>query len=207
MKTTLRRIALVVWIGATPAALSEDLASVIHASFLDSGQATLLRLEQDPLQQRCSQSRDNSVEDTIAKTLRQERLDAVVFPADGDFLGDWQRGAAVAASGRGLQSNDDPSIANGGNCYACHQLAPTEVAYGTLGPSLTQYGLRGQSDAMLRYTWTKLWDTHAFNLCSHMPRFGAQKILTEQQLKDVMAFLLDPNSSVNQSAEGPSSGH
>jgi sulfur-oxidizing protein SoxX len=100
-----------------------------------------------------------------------------------------------------------PSIANGGNCYACHQLAPTEVAYGTLGPSLTQYGLRGQSEAMLRYTWTKLWDTHAFNLCSHMPRFGAQKILTEQQLKDVMAFLLDPNSSVNQPAEGPSSAH
>ena len=207
MKTTLRRITLVMWIGVAPVALSEDLASVIHASFSDSGQATLLRLEQDPLQQRCSQSRDNSVEDTIAKTLRQERLDAVVFPADGDFLGDWQRGAAVAASGRGLQSNDDPSIANGGNCYACHQLAPTEVAYGTLGPSLTRYGLRGQSDAMLRYTWTKLWDTHAFNLCSHMPRFGAQKILTEQQLKDVMAFLLDPNSSVNQPAEGPSSAH
>jgi sulfur-oxidizing protein SoxX len=40
-----------------------------------------------------------------------------------------------------------------------------------------------------------------------MPRVGAQKILTEQQLKDVMAFLLDPNSSVNQPAEGPSSAH
>jgi sulfur-oxidizing protein SoxX len=187
--------------------VSEDLASVIHASFSDSGQATLMRLEQDPLQQRCSQPRDERVDDDIAMALRQERLNAVVFPEDGNFLGDWQRGAAVAASGRGLQSNDDPSIANGGNCYACHQLAPTEVAYGTLGPSLTQYGLRGQSEAMLRYTWTKLWDTHAFNLCSHMPRFGAQKILTEQQLKDVMAFLLDPNSSVNQSAEGPSSAH
>jgi sulfur-oxidizing protein SoxX len=207
MKTTLRGIALVMWIGVAPVALSEDLASVIQASFSDSGQATLLRLEQDSLQQRCSQSRDNPVDATVAMALRQERLDAVVFPADGEFLGDWQRGAAVAASGRGLQSNDDPSIANGGNCYACHQLAPTEVAYGTLGPSLTQYGLRGQSDAMLRYTWTKLWDTHAFNLCSHMPRFGAQKILTEQQLKDVMAFLLDPNSSVNQPAEGPSSAH
>ena len=207
MRATLRRITLVVWIGVAPVALSEDLASVIHASFSDSGQATLLRLEQDPLQQRCSQPRDERVDDDISMALRQERLNAVVFPEDGNFLGDWQRGAAVAASGRGLQSNDDPSIANGGNCYACHQLAPTEVAYGTLGPPLTQYGLRGQSDAMLRYTWTKLWDTHAFNLCSHMPRFGAQKILTEQQLKDVMAFLLDPNSSVNQPAEGPSSAH
>ena len=207
MKAMLSRVALVVCSGIAPVALSDGLASVIHASFSDSGQATLLRLEQDPLQQRCSQPRDEPVDDKIAMALRQERLNAVVFPEDGEFLGDWQRGAAVAASGRGLQSNDDPSLANGGNCYACHQLAPTEVAYGTLGPSLTQYGLRGQSDAMLRYTWTKLWDTHAFNLCSHMPRFGAQKILTEQQLKDVMAFLLDPNSSVNQPAEGPSSAH
>ena len=207
MKAMLSRVALVVWSGVAPVALSDDLASVIHASFSDSGQATLLRLEQDPLQQRCSQPRDEPVDDKIAMALRQERLNAVVFPEDGEFLGNWQRGAAVAASGRCLQSNDDPSLANGGNCYACHQLAPTEVAYGTLGPSLTQYGLRGQSDAMLRYTWTKLWDTHAFNLCSHMPRFGAQKILTEQQLKDVMACLLDPNSSVNQPAEGPSSAH
>ena len=58
MRATLRRITLVVWIGVAPVALSEDLASVIHASFSDSGQATLLRLEQDPLQQRCSQPRD-----------------------------------------------------------------------------------------------------------------------------------------------------
>ena len=201
MKTTLWKMTLLLGIGIAPTAVSEDLAAVIQASFSDRGQATLLRLEQDPLQQHCSQPRDQPVDNEIAMALRQQRLDAVVFPADGDFLGDWQRGATVAASGRGLQFNDDPSIANGGNCYACHQLAPSEVAYGTLGPSLTQYGLRGQSDAILRYTWTKLWDTHAFNLCSHMPRFGAQKILDEQQLKDVMAFLLDPNSSVNQPTE------
>jgi L-cysteine S-thiosulfotransferase len=201
MKTTLWKMTLLLAIGIAPTAVSEDLAAVIQASFSDRGQATLLRLEQDPLQQHCSQPRDQPVDNEIAMALRQQRLDAVVFPADGDFLGDWLRGATVAASGRGLQFNDDPSIANGGNCYACHQLAPSEVAYGTLGPSLTQYGLRGQSDAMLRYTWTKLWDTHAFNLCSHMPRFGAQKILDEQQLKDVMAFLLDPNSSVNQPTE------
>ena len=65
---------------------------------------------------------------------------------------------------------------------------------------MTGYGARGQSEAMLQYTWTKLWDTHAYNLCSHMPRFGAQGILTEQQLKDVMAYLLDPASPVNQAA-------
>ena len=34
-----------------------------------------------------------------------------------------------------------------------------------------------------------------------MPRFGSQGILTEQQLKDVMAYLLDLASPVNQAAE------
>jgi sulfur-oxidizing protein SoxX len=31
-----------------------------------------------------------------------------------------------------------------------------------------------------------------------MPRFGAAGILTEAQMKDVMALLLDPKSPVNQ---------
>ena len=177
---------------------SQDIAAVLASSFVAKNQATMARLQQDAVQQVCSAPRGAPVDEAVLSELRQQRLDAVVLPADGVYLGDWQRGAAVAGNGRGLQSSDDPAKPNGGNCYACHQLAPDEVAYGTLGPSLTGYGARGQSEPMLRYTWTKLWDTHAYNLCSHMPRFGAQGILSEQQLKDVMAYLLDPASPVNQ---------
>ena len=198
---------IIVWIGIAPTAVSEDLAAVIQASFSDRGQATLLRLEQDPVQQHCSQPRDQPVNDEIAMALRQQRLDAVVFPADGDFLGDWQRGAAVAASGRGLQSNDDPSIANGGNCYACHQLAPTEVAYGTLGPSLTQYGCEVNPTpccAIPGLSCGILMPLTCVHICRDLAR---KRSWTEQQLKDVMAFLLDPNSSVNQPTEGPSSSY
>ena len=200
MRPLFKTIVLLLGAGtlSTGVVSSERLDAALAGSFVDNGQATLDRLEQDPVQQACNQSRSTPPDPAIASTLRQERLDAVVFPLDGEFLGDWQRGAEVADNGRGLQSSDDPEQPNGGNCYACHQLAPDEVAYGTLGPSLTGYGARGQSEPMLRYTWTKLWDTHAYNLCSHMPRFGAQGILTEQQLKDIMAFLLDPASPVNQ---------
>ena len=180
---------------------AEDIAAVLESSFIAKNQATMARLQQDAVQEVCSAPRGTPVEETVLSELRQQRLDAVVLPADGVFLGDWQRGAEVAGNGRGLQSSDDPTKPNGGNCYACHQLAPDEVAYGTLGPSLTGYGARGQSEPMLRYTWTKLWDTHAYNLCSHMPRFGAQGILSEQQLKDVMAYLLDPSSPVNQTEQ------
>lgn len=180
---------------------AEDIVAVLESSFVAKNQATMARLQQDAVQEVCSAPRGTPVEETVLSDLRQQRLDEVVLPADGVFLGDWQRGAEVAGNGRGLQSSDDPTKPNGGNCYACHQLAPDEVAYGTLGPSLTGYGARGQSEPMLRYTWTKLWDTHAYNLCSHMPRFGAQGILSEQQLRDVMAYLLDPASPVNQTKQ------
>ena len=180
---------------------ADEIEAVLQNSFVAKNQATMDRLERDAVQTACSAPRGMPLDNDMLASLRAERLAAVVLPADGQYLGDWQRGAEVAGNGRGLQSSDDPSQPNGGNCYACHQLAPNEVAYGTLGPSLTGYGARGQSEAMLQYTWTKLWDTHAYNLCSHMPRFGAQGILTEQQLKDVMAYLLDPASPVNQAAE------
>ena len=186
---------------ATWTAASDDIEAVLQNSFIAKNQATMDRLERDAVQTVCSATRGMPLDNDTLTTLREQRLNAVVLPANGHYLGDWQRGAEVAGSGRGLQSNDDPTQPNGGNCYACHQLAPDEVAYGTLGPSLMGYGARGQSEAMLQYTWTKLWDTHAYNLCSHMPRFGAQGILTEQQLKDVMAYLLDPASPVNQPAE------
>ena len=180
---------------------SDGIEAVLQNSFVGKNQATIDRLQRDAVQIACSAPRGMPLDSDMLASLRAERLAAVVLPADGQYLGDWQRGAEVAGNGRGLQSSDDPAQPNGGNCYACHQLAPDEVAYGTLGPSLKGYGARGQSEAMLQYTWTKLWDTHAYNLCSHMPRFGAQSILTEQQLKDVMAYLLDPASPVNQAAE------
>ena len=194
--TTILTASLAVWTIA-----SDEIESVLQNSFVAKNQATMDRMERDAVQTACSAPRGMPLNNDMLAALREARLNAVELPADGQYLGDWQRGAEVASSGRGLQSSDDPSKPNGGNCYACHQLAPSEVAYGTLGPSLTEYGARGQSEAMLQYTWTKLWDTHAYNLCSHMPRFGAQGILTEQQLKDVMAYLLDPASPVNQAAE------
>ena len=194
--TTILMASLAAWTMA-----ADEIGAVLQNSFVAKNQATMDRLERDVVQTTCSAPRGMPLDNDMLATLRAERLDAVVLPADGQYLGDWQRGAEVAGNGRGLQSSDDPTQPNGGNCYACHQLAPSEVAYGTLGPSLTGYGARGQSEAMLQYTWTKLWDTHAYNLCSHMPRFGAQGILTEQQLKDVMAYLLDPASPVNQATE------
>ena len=51
--------------------------------------------------------------------------------------------------------------------------------------------------AVVTYTWGKLWNSHAYNACSQMPRYGDANILTTAQIKDLMALLLDPNSPVN----------
>ncbi|MBD2860232.1 sulfur oxidation c-type cytochrome SoxX [Spongiibacter sp. KMU-158] len=155
------------------------------------------RITQTELQKACSNNSDIVANEAQRAVLQQQAMNSVAFPADGNYLGDWQRGEAIAGDGKGLQWNDNPNEPNGGNCYACHELSPKEVAYGTIGPSLKNYGMRGQSEAMLQYTWAKIWNPNAYTLCSHMPRFGDAGILTEQQLKDVMAYLLDPASPVN----------
>ena len=197
----IRTLGFVVFTVFASVAFADTSYDVLMRSMTDKNQATLSRLNQDDIQEACSKSRDQPGNADLLKALREQSLASVTLPADGIFIGDWQRGAAVANNGRGLQYSDDPSAPNGGNCYACHQLDPRELAYGTLGPSLANYGARGQSEPMLNYTWVKLWNTHAYNACSHMPRFGAQGILDEQQLKDIMAYLLDPASPVNQPLE------
>ena len=79
-----------------------------------------------------------------------------------------------------------------------HQLSPKELAYGTIGPSLLHYGkLRGNSEAVVKYTYGKIYNAQAYQACTNMPRFGHNKILTEEQIKHVVALLLDPESPVN----------
>jgi sulfur-oxidizing protein SoxX len=58
--------------------------------------------------------------------------------------------------------------------------------------------LRGNSEAIQRYTYGKIWNAQAYSACSNMPRFGHNGILTEAQIKDLTALLLDPASPVNQ---------
>ena len=182
-------------------ALADEAYDALLGSMNAKGQASLDRLQQDPVQAFCSQPRTEPLDAAVAESLRKAQLASVVYPDSGQFLGDWQQGALIANNGRGLQYSDDPTIEKGGNCYACHQMAPTELAYGTMGPSLTGYGARGKSDTVLRYTWAKLWNPHAYGMCSHMPRFGEQGILTIEQLRHVMAYLFDPASPVNLPAD------
>ncbi|HRD77094.1 MAG TPA: sulfur oxidation c-type cytochrome SoxX, partial [Hyphomicrobiaceae bacterium] len=134
-----------------------------------------------------------------ALTIMAREKARIVYPADGKFMGDWKRGEALAQSGYGLRFTDrDTKRANGGNCYACHQLAPAEVSYGTVGPTLREYGkIRKYDEREIRAVYEKIYNSHAAFACSMMPRFGSSGVLTIDQIKDLVALLMDPESPVN----------
>lgn len=185
---------------AAPAAFAQsNLTDYLKQSFSERSIAKLDRIDQSPLQKTCTDYAMKPMPRDVRDKLEKAERERVRYPADGEWLGDWKRGEQVAQSGRGMQFTDDAKTVSGGNCYACHGLSKQEVSYGNIGPSLHHYGkLRGNTEPILRYTWAKIWNAHAFNACTQMPRFGDAGILTEAQLKDVMALLLDPQSPINQ---------
>jgi len=173
--------------------------AMMKTSFRESGQAKLDRLDQDDVQATCSQYESaQKLPKDVAERLEKSQMATIRYPADGKMEGNWKAGEAIAQNGTGKQFNDDPSKPSGANCYACHQLTPQELSFGTIGPPLLGYGkLRGNSPEIQKYTYGKIYNSQAFSACSNMPRFGHNGILTEQQMKDVVALLLDPVSPVN----------
>ena len=179
--------------------ISAEASAMIKASFKARGQAGLDRLDQDDTQRLCSQAAGKAPPKDVADRIEKQNLATIKYPADGKLIGDWKNGEKIAQDGRGKQYSDDPGGPVGGNCYACHQLAPQELAYGTIGPSLYRFGkLRGYGVETQRYAYGKIFNSEAFAACSTMPRFGHNGILSEQQIKDVTALLMDPASLVNQ---------
>ena len=178
--------------------VSRQAAAVLKGSFKANGQAGLDRLDQDETQRLCTQYANKPLPKDVAEMIEKLNTASIRWPADGKWLGDWKNGERIAQEGRGKQFSDDPKGPVGGNCYACHQLTPQEVSYGTIGPSLYQFAkLRGYTDETRKYAYGKIWNADAYSACSNMPRFGHSQILTEQQIKDLVALLTDPESPVN----------
>lgn len=193
-----------------PTALELDklAAQVTEVSFRDQGDARVGRLVQDDANRECSAAdvTGKPIDENLAKAIEAANLKSVPLPTGGAYLGDWKSGEKIAQNGRGLTWTDAAGSPNGGNCYNCHQISKQEVSFGTIGPSLYNYGkLRGVKDPnseaakpIVAYTWGKLWNARAYSACSTMPRFGHGGILDEQQIRDVMALLLDPKSPINE---------
>lgn len=191
----------------TPEALAEYLIFEAGGFKLDQetqgGGTVRDRQVQDELQKACSGGGRAALDgESTAKVIELARA-SIVKPEGGIKLGDWKAGQELARSGYGFRvghrTDDHTKKEPGGNCYACHQMDPNEIAYGTLGPSLKNFGkLRGNNEAVMNYTYEVIYSPHVYFPCTHMPRFGANGVLTQKQISDVMAYLLDPESPVNQ---------
>jgi len=172
---------------------------VFREAFTHGNRAIAARVErQDEVQAQCTRFRDRPPKDVAGK-IETEQAASIRYPASGHFLGDWRQGEKIAQDGYGMRFTDpDTKRPNGGGCYNCHRISPQEISYGTIGPSLYRFGaLRGTGEAVQRYAFGKIYDSQATTACSQMPRFGHNGVLTEEQIKDLVALLLDPESPVN----------
>lgn len=201
----------VIWAGVLAAAIfggcatiadrearQAEAAAMMQRDLHTRGIASMDRLRQDELQSACTRYRSQLPAD-VEQRLAAQQLAAVVLPGDGKLMGDWKRGKAIAESGRGMTWSDRPNDPSGGSCYNCHQLSAQQTSFGSLGPSLRHFGkLRGYTPEMQKYAYQRVYNSKAFTPCSTMPRFGTSGTLTEAQIKDLVAYLMDPQSPVNQ---------
>jgi sulfur-oxidizing protein SoxX len=189
--------------------LDKRAAEAIQTSFREQGIAKLDRIRQDLAQAACSG--DKAPDQATAERIMADARASVKWPAGGWYIGDFREGERIAQSGRGMTWTDASAApsANGGNCYNCHQISKAEISFGTIGPSLLAYGrTRGitavsditapTAQPIIEYTWMKLYNARSYSACSTMPRFGHRGLLDENQMRHLMALLLDPRSPVNQ---------
>ncbi len=189
----------------TPTELTEYLIFDAKGFKLDQatqeGKTGRERMTQDELQKTCSALHGKTIDAETAKKVQGLATASRVYPEGGVTLGDWKRGQALAQEGAGYRLGpkaDDNAKKFGGNCYACHQMDLKVTAHGTLGPSLTGFGkIRGNTPETQKYVYEVLYNAHAYFPCTNMPRFGANGFLNQEQMADLIAYVLDPESPVN----------
>jgi L-cysteine S-thiosulfotransferase len=185
------------WAGAAIAQDADKVQAIIKNTFKSAPPAWQARTQQDETQRICSSTR-NAPSPAEFESIRTREAATIVYPPDGNVIGDWKNGEKIAQTGTGHQFSDTASTPIGGNCYACHQMDKKELSYGTLGPSLAEYGKNRKFAAdAARQAYAKIYDSHTTVPCSNMPRFGTNKFLTMEQIKDLTAYVMAPDSPVN----------
>lgn len=163
--------------------------------------AHLKRVQQDRSQQICSKVGEEKPSAEEASEVVNLARASIRYPASGKLVGDWKTGDMLAHDGAGDRIRDgklEDRRENGGLCQNCHALAPGEINVGNVGPALTGYGKqRGNSEAVAKYTYEKIYNAWIYFPCSNMPRLGATGHLTPEQVAHMVAYLLDPQSPIN----------
>jgi sulfur-oxidizing protein SoxX len=184
-----------------PAATRGIAEKMVSEDFTAPAPSLLKRLEQDRSQRICSKIAGAPLtQEEAAEVVKLARA-SIQYPASGKLVGDWKIGNTLAHDGAGdrIQGGSlEKRKENGGLCQNCHALAPGEINVGNVGPSLTGYGLqRGNSEAIAKLTYERIYNGWAYVPCSNMPRLGATRHLTPEQITHLVALLIDPASPIN----------
>lgn len=159
------------------------------------------RVVQDRSQQICSKIGGAKLSQQEAAEVVKLARASIKYPVSGKLSGDWKAGAKLAYNGQGgrvMGGKLEKAKVNGGLCSNCHALAPKEFNVGNIGPSLTGYGAqRGNSEAVVKLTYERIYNGWAYAPCSNMPRLGSNGHLSPEQITHLVAYLLDPASPVN----------
>jgi L-cysteine S-thiosulfotransferase len=181
-----------------PAEIAAKADAMVKSAFSQAPADWASRLEGDETMKICSAT-NNNPPTADAKKIEAAAKASMKYPDDNKLIGDWKQGERIAQSGYGMRFTDYPAAnPNGGNCYACHQMTKAEVSYGTIGPSLLEYGkIRKFAEADTKAAYEKIYNGHAVFPCSLMPRFGANGVLSIEQITHLTALLMSPDSPVN----------
>lgn len=159
------------------------------------------RAAQDRSQQICSKIGGAKLTQQEAEEVVKEARASIKYPDSGKLVGDWKVGAKLAYSGAGERIRGgklEKAKMNGALCSNCHMLAPNDFNVGNIGPSLVGYGAqRGNSEAIAKLTYERIYNAWTYSPCSNMPRLGVGRQLTPEQITHVVAYLIDPQSPVN----------
>ena len=182
-------------------ATTRQIAEKMVFEAFSASPAHLKRLEQDRSQQICSKVGNANLNTEEAAEVVKLARDSIKYPASGQIVGDWKTGDILAHDGAGDRIRDGKTEnrkENGALCQNCHGLAPGEINVGNVGPALTGYGKqRGNSEAIAKYTYDKIYNAWVYFPCSNMPRLGATGHLTPEQVAHMVAYLIDPQSPIN----------
>lgn len=173
---------------------------MVRESFTAPAPNLLKRLNQDRAQQICSKIGGAQLTQPEAAEVVKLSRASFEYPS-GKLVGDWKVGEKLAHDGAGdriARGRLEKRKENGGLCQNCHALAPGEINVGNVGPTLTGYGAqRGNSEAVAKLTYERIYNGWAYAPCSNMPRLGATGHLTPEQITHLVAYLVDPASPIN----------
>jgi len=121
-------------------------------------------------------SRDYSKFNTLA-TLASPPASKEPRKIAGAIEGDAKKGAELVADRN-----------RGGSCLACHVMGPAGGANlpGNVAPDLSEIGNAGRED---EWFFNYIYDARVYNPETVMPPWGAHGLFTDDEIKDMVAFL------------------